>query len=118
MFGRIKKKKNKKNKKNKKTKSIWYNGIIGVKRSNVRIDLSEAQEAEIEKCACDPIYFIEKYVKVKVSDKGIINIKLREYQKDFIKRMLKDRFLIAKGDATQPKGSTSDENTATGGIIR
>jgi len=101
----IKKRKSKKKSKKDKT-SIWYNGIKGVKKSNVNINLSDEQIKEIKKCMQDPFYFIEKYVKLRTLDNGISNIKLRKYQKDMIGKMFNNRFLIAMMARQMGKTST------------
>jgi hypothetical protein len=58
------------------------------------MQLTNEQIAEIAKCRVDPIYFILRYGRIKHPDKGIIPFDLYEYQKNVIKRMLENRFVI------------------------
>lgn len=48
---------------------------------------------ELEKCKNDIVYFVEKYVKIKTT-KGISPIKLRDFQKDILRKFEKERFNI------------------------
>ncbi len=43
------------------------------------------RELELARCLEDPIYFIEKYIKVRHPTKGRLPLILREYQKVFIR---------------------------------
>lgn len=65
------------------------------------IPLTAAQQQDVSskvqeyiKCKQDPVYFCEKYIKIKAPG-GDTNIKLYGPQKDFIKRIYKDHYLIA-----------------------
>jgi hypothetical protein len=49
---------------------------------------------EIGKCRNDPIYFIEKYCKVRHPLKGIIPFKLFPFQRDVVRKLLLNRFVI------------------------
>lgn len=48
---------------------------------------------EYARCKADPVYFIEKYFKVGHFE-GTFNIKLRDYQKDYICRLANNNHLI------------------------
>jgi hypothetical protein len=108
----VKSKVNKKTKNTKKVKgakkdsNMFYNGKRGIKKAGVVIDLTEEQEEEIRKCANDPIYFINNYIKIRMADRGIQQIILRDYQEDFIMKMVKDRFLITMMARQMGKTST------------
>lgn len=71
-----------------------YNGIRGLKKANVQVELQDWQVSEIEKCIDDPIYFIETYGKILHVDDGIIPFKPFEYQKKIVKNVLSNRFTI------------------------
>ena len=58
------------------------------------MQLTTEQLQEIALCRADPIYFIAKYGKIKHPDKGIIPFNLYDFQKNVVKRMLENRFVI------------------------
>lgn len=49
---------------------------------------------EIQKCILDPIYFAENYMKVIHVDKGLVPLKLYDYQKKMLKAMDEHRYSI------------------------
>lgn len=49
---------------------------------------------EIRKCMLDPIYFAENYMKVIHVDKGLVPLKLYDYQKKMLKAMDEHRYSI------------------------
>lgn len=49
---------------------------------------------EIAKCRTDPVYFIERYCKVRHPIRGIVPFKMYDFQKDVIHRLLQNRFVI------------------------
>lgn len=55
-----------------------------IKKTNVKEQYTKAQVEEYIKCANDPIYFIENYVKIITLDKGLQPFILRGYQKNLI----------------------------------
>lgn len=73
-----------------------YLGNQNLKRSNVKISWTPEQVQEWMKCASDPEYFIEKYIKIVNVDKGLINFDLYDYQKDIVELSVKERFVICK----------------------
>lgn len=73
-----------------------HKNILSLKKTNVKITLTEEYFKEYQKCASDPIYFIENYVKVVSIDKGLHTIKLREYQKRIILDCINENKLIIK----------------------
>lgn len=73
-----------------------YLGNQNLKRSNVQIQFTPEQVGEYVKCAQDPIYFIQTYVKIINVDKGLINFSLYDYQQDIINLAQKERFVICK----------------------
>ena len=60
---------------------------LGIKQS-----YTAEQLVEILKCQKDPIYFIEKYIKIVTLDDGIIPFILRDYQKKMIDCLHNNRF--------------------------
>lgn len=66
-------------------KGSFYLGNAKLKRAGVVLEWTPEQEEEYKKCAADPIYFAEKYVKIVHVDHGFIDIVLYDYQKEIIK---------------------------------
>lgn len=64
-----------------------FRGYFDLRGPNDRVDRTIEQYREIEKCKVDPIYFIENYIKIYNTDYGLVNFKLRDYQKDYIKTL-------------------------------
>lgn len=73
-----------------------YLGNQNLKRSNVKHSWTPDQVQEWMKCAADPEYFIETYIKIVNVDKGLINFSLYDYQKDIVNLSVKERFVICK----------------------
>lgn len=49
---------------------------------------------EIQKCAADPIYFIETYCKIVTLDEGVVSFKMFDKQKEIVHSMMDNRFSI------------------------
>lgn len=75
-----------------KNKEYYLNPLI--KRINLSEDYTEDQVKEYVRCAQDPEYFIEKYVKINSLDHGFIPFKLRGYQKGLIKSFHENRRVV------------------------
>jgi len=73
-----------------------YLGNQNLKRSNVKHSWTPDQVQEWMKCAADPEYFIETYIKIVNVDKGLVNFNLYDYQKDIVNLSVKERFVICK----------------------
>ena len=73
-----------------------YLGNPNLKRINMQLSLTEDQVREYVKCAKDPLYFIENYVKIITLDKGFVQIKLYPFQKDAVKDINDNRRVIVK----------------------
>ena len=59
-----------------------YLGNTNIKGKGAAIDFTPEMVQEFLKCADDPIYFAEKYIKIVHVDHGLIPIKMYDYQKD------------------------------------
>jgi hypothetical protein len=68
-----------------------YNGNINLKRKGTPIEFSQDMVGEFIKCARDPIYFSEKYIQIVHVDKGLIPIKLYDYQKEIVDKISNNR---------------------------
>ena len=73
-----------------------YRNNPKLKLPGVEMQYTKEQFDEYIKCANDPVYFCEKYIKVKTLDKGVVPFKLYEYQKKFIQALHQNRFVISK----------------------
>ena len=68
-----------------------YNGNINLKRKGTSIEFTQDMVAEFIKCAQDPTYFAEKYINIVHVDKGLIPIKLYDYQKEIVDKITNNR---------------------------
>lgn len=82
-----------------------YNGNPNLKARDVVIQYTEEQHAEIIRCTIDPIYFIEKYVKIVHVDHGVIPMKLYDFQKEIIRAAIGNRRVIV--NASRQVGKTT-----------
>ena len=73
-----------------------YLGNPKLKRINMPMQLTEDQVREFVRCAQDPIYFIENYVKIITLDKGFVQIELYPFQKDVVNDINNNRRVIVK----------------------
>ena len=71
-----------------------YNGNFNLKKSNQSIEWTTELVNEYVKCSEDPIYFIETYMKIINIDRGLVNFKLYDYQREMIISMRENRFNI------------------------
>lgn len=75
-----------------KIKDFYLNPKI--KRTNLKESYTQDEVMEYYKCSQDPVYFIEKYVKINSLDEGFIPFKLRGYQKELIEAYHKENKII------------------------
>ena len=73
-----------------------YLGNPLLKGTNVPQDFTEEQIKEYVKCAEDPLYFIENYIKIVNVDQGLIPFNLYEFQRTIVNTIHDNRFTIAK----------------------
>ena len=83
-----------------------YKGNPNLKRALVRHEYTEAQVAEFIKCSKDPVYFIQKYVKIVSIDEGLVPFNLYPFQKDIVGTFHKNRFTICKLPRQSGKSTT------------
>lgn len=82
--------------KNRQNKRTRYMGIPNLKRAYVQTNYTDEMKAEWIKCRDDIIYFAETYCAITHIDYGTIKVRLRDYQKDMLRGMHKNRFYVAK----------------------
>lgn len=68
-----------------------YNGNPLLKKARKQISWTPEMLQEYLKCAQDPIYFAEKYIQIVHVDKGLIPIRLYDYQKEIITKTINNR---------------------------
>ena len=84
-----------------------YKGNALIKRANQNIGFSEEQISEYLKCAADPVYFTETYMKIISIDEGLINFKLFDYQKEMLKSMQDNRNTVIATARQAGKSTTT-----------
>lgn len=67
-----------------------------LKREGIKIQFTQDQVEEYIKCAQDPVYFIQNYVKVVHVDHGVIPFRMWDFQKNMIETFHNNRFSIVK----------------------
>jgi hypothetical protein len=73
-----------------------YRNNPNLKLPGIELQYTKEQLEEYIKCAKNPVYFCEKYVKVKTLDKGVVPFNLYPYQQKFINAIHDSRFTISK----------------------
>lgn len=86
---------------------VYYRGNTNLKPKGVSIEWTDELISEYMKCAADPIYFAENYVKVVHPDRGLELIKLYDYQKRIIKSYLNGRFTVVNTSRQAGKTTTA-----------
>ena len=76
-----------------KIKMPFYEGKQFLKKGNIVFEYTDEEIKELARCASDINYFAEKYAVV-MTDNGIQQVKLRDYQKDMLRNFQNERFNI------------------------
>jgi hypothetical protein len=87
--------------------SKGYFGNPNLKRVGESIEWSPERVEEYMKCAQDPIYFIETYMKIINVDHGLVNFKLYDYQKEMVRSMAENRMSIIATARQAGKSTTT-----------
>ena len=67
-----------------------------LKKSGVKVQYTQEQIDDYVKCAKDPIYFAENYIKIVNVDRGLMPFEMWGFQKEMIKVYHENRFSITK----------------------
>jgi hypothetical protein len=67
-----------------------------LKKSGVKVNFTQPQVEEYIKCAKDPVYFAENYIKIVNVDRGLMPFEMWDFQKEMIKVYHENRFSITK----------------------
>ena len=84
----------------------FYEGKQFLRRGNIVFEYTEEEISELAKCANDIVYFAEKYAVV-MTDEGIQQVKLRDYQKDMLRDFQHNRFNIVLASRQMGKTVTA-----------
>jgi len=74
----------------------FYKNNPCLKGEGVSFVFTKEQIEERIRCSQDPIYFIEKYMKIVHIDRGLVPFKLYDFQKKLLNSYINNRFTIAK----------------------
>lgn len=77
-------------------KNDGYLGNPNLKPIGVQQQFTPEQVKEYVKLASDPVYFVEKYVKIVAVDKGLVPFEMYNFQKELINVLHNNRFVIGK----------------------
>src|ERR1035438_8188352 len=71
-----------------------YRGNSLLKQIGEQINWTPEMIVEYQRCSKDPIYFIEKHVKIVHLDEGLVPFVLRDYQKEMVQSIKDNRFSV------------------------
>jgi hypothetical protein len=84
-----------------------YLGNPNLKRKGTPVEFTADMIDEYLKCANDPIYFAEKYIKIVHVDHGLIPIRLYDYQKTIITTITNNRRMAVNTSRQAGKTTTA-----------
>ena len=84
-----------------------YLGNPNLKKINIPQEFTKEQILEYQKCAADPIYFMETYVKIVSLDEGLVPFKMYDFQKKIVDTIHNNRFTICKLPRQSGKSTTT-----------
>lgn len=84
----------------------FYDNKVKLLKGDLMYERTEEEKAEWLKCRDDIIYFVEKYCKL-LTPEGIQHIKLRDYQKKYLKHLLDNRLSICLQARQSAKTTTT-----------
>lgn len=73
-----------------------YLGNPNLKRANIPVEFTAEQVEEFIKCSQSPLYFIENYIQIVNIDQGLIPFNMYDFQKDIVRLVEDERFVICK----------------------
>ena len=83
-----------------------YLGNPNLKKANVAQNFTKKQVTEFLKCAQDPVYFAQKYVKIINLDEGLVPFKMYDFQEQLVNNFHNNRFNICKMPRQSGKSTT------------
>lgn len=79
----------------------------GFKKPNQVIEYTREMIIELQKCALDPVYFIQNYVYIKHAKRGKIKFAMYDYQIEMVRKYQSQRFNIVLSARQTGKTETS-----------
>ena len=84
-----------------------YLGNPNLKKVNTPQEFTQEQIVEYQKCADDPIYFMETYVRIVSLDRGLVPFEMYGFQKKIVETIHNNRFTICKLPRQSGKSTTT-----------
>ena len=84
-----------------------YLGNPNLKKVNIPQEFTKEEIIEFTKCQQDPIYFMEKHMKIVSLDEGLVPFKMFGFQKKIVKTIDENRFTICKLPRQSGKSTTT-----------
>ena len=84
-----------------------YLGNPNLKKVNTPVEFTKEQIVEFKKCKENPIYFMEKWMKIVSLDEGLVPFKLYPFQKKIVETIDNNRFTICKLPRQSGKSTTT-----------
>ncbi len=83
-----------------------YLGNPNLKKANIVQEWTGEEVEEYTKCMNDPLYFIQKYIKIVSLDEGLVPFNLYNFQKEMVGTFHENRFTICKLPRQSGKSTT------------
>jgi len=83
-----------------------YLGNPNLKKANTAVEFTKDDIKEYHKCAEDPLYFIENYVRIVSLDEGLVPFEMYDFQRGMVSTMHDHRFSIFKLPRQSGKSTT------------
>lgn len=80
--------------KDKENRRSRYLGLPNLKRANIKTNWTREMVNEWKRCRDDIVYFAETYCAITHIDYGTIKVQLRDYQRDMLRIMSRDRMTV------------------------
>ena len=84
-----------------------YLGNPNLKKVNTPVEFTKEQILEFQKCAKDPLYFMETYIRIVSLDEGLVPFKMYDFQKHIVRTIHDNRFTICKLPRQSGKSTTT-----------
>jgi len=84
-----------------------YLGNPNLKKVNTPVEFTQEQIVEYQKCANDPLYFMENYIRIVSLDEGLVTFKMYDFQKKIVNTIHNNRFTICKLPRQSGKSTTT-----------
>tara|TARA_R110000796_G_scaffold138577_6_gene254669 strand:- start:93 stop:1922 length:1830 start_codon:yes stop_codon:yes gene_type:complete len=84
----------------------FYENKQYLRKGNIVFEYTDEEISELAKCAQDIVYFAEKYAVV-MTDEGVMQVELRDYQKTLLKDFQENRFNVVLASRQMGKTVTA-----------